>query len=421
MAHRSRYNPLYTGLGVAIGMLAIIAAIVVSGIPGGPGIPVPWAHTFTVKAQLSDADALAPKAGVQIAGVKIGEVHSVDLQGDHAVVTMDLYPQYSDIHTDAQVLLRPHGLFGPKYIELVPGTAAAPLLHDGDTIPGTQAVLPVDLDQILHELQAPERQQLETAIVELGKAAAGRGSDFNHLVAAGNTFSQVLDSPLQKLSSVTDNLSDFLVKDEAFNASFAQTPLDKLIAASNVSLAAFAQTSGELGDLLNHADSALNDLDVALKGESGNIRKFLEKAPGVIDQLNDFGNQLGTFASALNGNNPAVIKDTLLKTAGASADSRLNLAAAIENPLSALSSWDGDCVYKPIQNDLSIPHCSPDGHYHYFRVQTFTGVNGAGNGPAPGSSYALPAPSGASVAGWSQGSIGFGAFDLLSFGDLIGS
>ena len=417
MPHRPRFNPILTGLAVAAGMLVIIAVITVSGLPGGPGIHFPWEHTFTVKAQLSDADALAPKAGVQIAGVKIGEVHTVDLEADHAVVTMDLYPQYSDIHSDARVLLRPHGLFGPKYIELVPGTSAAPLLHDGDTIPGTQAVLPVDLDQILHELQAPERQQLKTAIVEFGKAAAGRGSDFNQLVAAGNTLSQVLDSPLRTLDKVTDNLSDFFVKNESFNASFAQAPLDKLVEASNVTLAAFAKTSSELGDLVEHANTSLTELDTALKGESGNIRAFLEKAPTVIDQLNDFNGQLATFTSALNGNNQAVMKDTLLKDPrpkGARA-----LASAIVNPLSALASWDGSCT--PLQFDTTRnAYCSPDGHFHYFRVQTFTGANGRGNGPSPGS-FELPAPDGATAASLSQSDGGWGAFDLLAFGDLIGS
>ena len=414
MRHQQRVSPFSLGLGVVAAMLVIISVIVMSGIPGGPKIGVPWDHTFTVKAQLSDADALAPKAGVQIAGVKIGEVRNVDLHGDTAMITMDLYPQYSDIHSDARVLLRPHGLFGPKYIELQPGTTGAPLLHDGDTIPGNQAVLAVDLDQILQELQAPEQQQLRTAIVELGKAAAGRGTDFNQLVQAGNTLSQVLVQPLTKLDSVTGNLSDMFVKDEAFNAAFAQTPLDKLVEASNVSLAAFAQTSGQLGDLLDHADRALTNLDAAFNGESGNIRGFLEKAPGVIDQLTSFNNQLATFAGALTGADANVTTHSLL-----SPDPTKGLAAAIENPWSALSSYDGKCTPNtwnaPTGEPQDKEYCSLDGHYHYFRVQTFT----SGNNQA--ASLLLPNPQNATVTGFLSAGSGSAANDLISFGDLIGS
>jgi ABC-type transporter Mla subunit MlaD len=325
---------------------------------------------------------------------------------------MDIYPQYKDLHTDARVQLRPHGLFGPKYIELTPGTESAPLLHDGDTIPGTQAVLPVDLDQILQELQANEQHQLTTAIVEFGKAAAGRGSDFNQLVAAGNTLSQTLASPLKSLDTVSSNLSDFLVQDEAFNASFAQTPLDKLVEASNVSLKAFADTSGQLGDLLQHANSTLTNLDSALNGEAGNIRSFLEKAPGVLDQLSTFNGLLARFSGALSGSDPDVTTKTLLNDA-----SPLNLAAAIENPRSALSGYDGTCSPgKLTASNGNVGYCSLDGHYHYFRVQDF----GNNNAPSP-AAFALPStanPGAATTAALTDVSVSAG--DLLSFGALIG-
>lgn len=415
-----RFNPFYVGLGVMAAMVLIIAGIVVSGIPGGPNISLPWNNVMTVKASMTTADALAPKASVEIAGVKVGEVQSVDLQGDQAIVTMNIQGKYSDLHQDAKVQLRPHGLFGPKYIELTPGTQGAPLLHDGDTLPSSQEVLPVDLDQILQELQANEQHQLTTAIVEFGKAAAGRGSDFNSLVAAGNTLSQTLVDPLTKVDSVSSNLSDMLVQDEAFNSSFAQAPLDKLVEASNVSLKAFADTSSQLGDLLRHADSTLTNLDAALSGESGNIRATLEKAPGVIDQLTQFNDLLARFSGALGGNDPDVTTKSLLVPYDPNNPGVPTLAAAIENPRSAVSSSDGT----PCQPDSwtttpqgNAEFCSLDGHYHYIRVQNL----GNNNNPQPppiGPSDFMVQVGGASTADL-QATSG-NASDLISFGALIG-
>lgn len=412
MNRSPRFNPFHVGLGVMVGMLLIIGGIVLSGIPGGPNISLPWSNVFTVKATMTTADALAPKASVEIAGVKVGEVQSVDLQGDQAIVTMNIQGQYADLHQDARVQLRPHGLFGPKYIELTPGTQTAPLLHGGDTIPSSQEVLPVDLDQILQELQANEQHQLTTAIVEFGKASAGRGSDFNQLVAAGNTLSQTLVEPLTKFDSVGNNLSDMLVQDEAFNASFAQTPLDKLVEASNVSLKAFADTSGQLADLLQHANSTLTNLDAALSGEAGNIRATLEKAPGVIDQLTQFNDLLSRFSGALSGHDPDVTIKSLLT------DDPINLAAAIENPRSAVSSSDPtNC---PPNTWVTTPQgnrefCSSDGHFHYIRVQNL------GNNNAPSSSgAALPVPSAGSPTTASLSNGSWDAQDLIAFGALIG-
>jgi hypothetical protein len=211
------------------------------------------------------------------------------------------------------------------------------------------------------------------------------------------------------------------VKDEAFNDSFAQVPLDQLVEASNVSLRAFADTSAQLGDLVDHANSALTNLDAALNGESGNIRAFLEEAPGIIDQLNDFNSQLGRFAGALNGNDPDITKQSLLVE-----PPKPGLASAIENPWSALSSYDGVCIPPKSYADVKpqptatgqTGFCSFDGHFHYFRVQNFAGFNGPAPSPA---AQLLPSPQGFDLASFLQGYSGTGATDLASFGDLIGS
>jgi phospholipid/cholesterol/gamma-HCH transport system substrate-binding protein len=345
------FNPTVTGIATMAAMMVVAGAIFVSGIPGGPQLPLISPHVVEIKVQLSDADALAPHAGVQIAGVKVGEVRKVDAIGNAAMVTMAIEPQFADIHSDAMVFLRPHGLFGPKYIDLSPGTKAAPLLRDNDVIPGEQTVLPVDLDQVLHELQAPERERLQTAIVELGKASAGRGVDFNQLVAAANTLTGTLDSPIKRLASVSTNLDDMLVKDESFNASFAQAPLDQLVANNNRTLAAFAANSDHLQSLLVHADSVLTELDKALNDQGGSIRAFLEIVPSTIDKLDRFNDLLALFASNFRGLEPGVT------------DITSGLIAAIENPRSAASSYD-PCV-------PGTANCPADGKRHYLRIQSF--------------------------------------------------
>lgn len=348
--HGPRGNPVVTGIATMVVVLTVMLMVVISGIPGGPTLPLLGGHPILIKAQLTDADALAPKAGVQIAGVKIGEVRSVESQGDLALVTMAIEPQYNDLHTDARILLRPHGLFGPKFIEVSPGSASAPLLHDGDTIPGEQSVLPVDLDRVLHELQAPERLQLQTALIQLGEAAQGRGVDFNHLVGAANTLTAVIDSPVRALDKVSPNFSDFIIQNEAFNASFAQAPLDQLVANSNKTLAAFAANTDHIASLLDHADSVLTQLDLGLNGQSGNIRKFLEIAPSTIDKLDRFNDLLALFAANFSG-----------KEAGVT-DITKGIIAAIENPKSATSSFD--CPG-------GGQSCPENQKSYYFKVESF--------------------------------------------------
>lgn len=368
-----RVKPFWSGLGAAIVLVVAMVGVVLSGIPGGPGISLPWSHTMTVKIELANADALAPHAGVQVAGVKVGEVHSVVAQGNIALVTLYIDPQYGDIHTDAQILLRPHGLFGPKYVEITPGTNAAPLVHDGDTISVRNSVQPVDLDQLLQALQAPEAQNLRTAIVELGKASAGQGDDVNHLLNAAQTLTSTLQTPLNTLDAVSPNLNDFIVQNEAFNSSFAQTPLDQLVANSNVTLAAFAKNATQLGSLLDHADSTLTQLDSALGGETGNIRTTLETLPATIDKLDRFNQMLALFGASFTGKEAAPGSKPKDVTQG--------IIDAIENIKSAFSAYDPCTVTPDAANGGTVNHCGASGQVkgqaagqaiqYYLRVQVF--------------------------------------------------
>jgi phospholipid/cholesterol/gamma-HCH transport system substrate-binding protein len=342
------------GVATVAVIVLVLVGVVISGLPGGSPIPVPWSHHVDLKAQLADADSLAPHAAVEIAGVKVGEVVSIESRGDGAVATMRLDSQYADVHRDATVMLRPHGFFGPKFLEIVPGTASAPELAGDAVIPEGQTVLPVDLDQILHALGTPERQSLQTAIIQLGQAAAGRGDDVNHLVASARTLTSTLLDPVAALDSVAPNLSDMLVKNESFNADFAQVPLDQLVASTDRTLAAFAASSDHLQSLLTHADSTLATLDSALNGQGANLRAVLDQAPGVIDRLNQFNDLLGAFGANLRGLQP-----------GQPVDATPGIIDAIENIRSAFAGSD-PCSKNPTQP------CSPlDHRQHYVRVEVF--------------------------------------------------
>jgi virulence factor Mce-like protein len=404
-AQRRVVTPLWTGGVTAIVLIVVLIAVLVSGIPGGPQIPGPWNQNMTIRVQLSDSRALEPHASVEMAGVKVGEVQSVDLHGNLSVATLQLYQQYGNIHRDATVYLRPHGLFGPKYIDIVPGTASSPVMHSGDTIAVEQTVEPVDLDAILQDLQAPEQQNLRTAIVELGQASAGQGDEVNHLLGAANTLTQVLDAPLRNLDQVAPQLSDMLQNNDAFNNSLAQTPLDQIVANSETTFAAFAANANRLNSLLVHANSTLNSLQSALTGNAGNLGNALamlgsqQPVPGTfsaaghppppslstVQQLQDFTYLLALFGDNLTGKDPSYH----------AADVRGGINGAITNVASALSGFDNSCA-------LAAPGAPPPNHCptatqlanqdHYLQVEVFNLIQGlpvpqGGSGP-----LCLPSP-----------------------------
>jgi len=396
----------------------------------------------TMHIRLADADALAPHASVEVAGVKVGEVQSVDAQSSYAVATVQIQRRYADIHADATVYLRAHGLFGPKYIAIAPGTAAAPLVGDGGTIQLDRTVQPVDLDAILQDLQAPEQQRLRTFLVEFGKAAAGKGDDVSEMFAAAAQLTQTLDVPVASIDQVAPQLSDMLVKDESFNAYFAQAPLDQLVAHSEQTFRVFAANAGHLQSLLAHANSALTQVDAALAGDgAANLAAVitqLGRKGGTLDRVDEFTYLLGLYGASLTGRD---------KSDGNDLDVTQGVIKAIENVRSAFASGDPCPKVSQVPGQTALDnHCNSvqapdavdangnlyfDGLQHYLRVQV-ANFPPAGGGPSlnqlplslictlpVGNGAPMPCPAATSATG--PAGQGLWVSNLVDFGALLGA
>ncbi len=75
------------------------------------------------------AQAVTPGQGqaVDIAGIQVGKITSVDLEDGHAVVGMDIEPKYLElIHPDATLLLRPKTNLNDMVVEVDPGQRQGP-------------------------------------------------------------------------------------------------------------------------------------------------------------------------------------------------------------------------------------------------------------------------------------------------------
>ena len=407
--HRSRANPLLSGAIAAAVLLVVMVGIFALGVPGGPQVSLPWNHATTLHIQLADSQELAPHASVEVAGVKVGEVVRVEGQGNLALATIQITQANVDIHRDATVYLRAHGLFGPKYISIAPGTAGAQVVGDGGTIGVDRTVQPVNLDAILQALQSPEQQDLRTAITELGQAAAGRGDDFNQLLNASASFTKVFDTPLRALDAVSPQLSDMLVQNESFNNYFAQTPLDQLVANSEQTMQAFAANASHLESLLTNADGSLTQLDTILNGEPNNLATTIHDfgtQGGTIDKLHQLTYTLALLGANITG------KEAALGSDPASIDVTSGIIGAITNIASAFIYSDPCPPSTGPPGSVNDNHCSvsPDGRKHYLQVRLFNFPPSANPNPTSSFTYS-------NLVGQGQ----YAGDEMMGLGSLIGA
>jgi phospholipid/cholesterol/gamma-HCH transport system substrate-binding protein len=169
----------------AIVALGAIAAAVGGYVLAHQRLRFPWEPApFHLKAEFATAQAVTPGQGqtVRVSGVRVGDIAKVDLKNGRAVVTMDLDPQFKDlVHTDATALLRPKTGLKDMFIELDPGTSAAPRAHEGWTLPVRNTAPDVNPDEILSVLDDDTRDYLKLLIGGAAQGTAGRAGDLREL------------------------------------------------------------------------------------------------------------------------------------------------------------------------------------------------------------------------------------------------
>jgi phospholipid/cholesterol/gamma-HCH transport system substrate-binding protein len=160
-----------------------------------PFVGEEFAH---VTGEFTTAQAVTPGQGqaVDIAGIQIGKVTSVNLEDGHAVVGMDIEPKYMElIHPNGTLLLRPKTNLNDMVVEVEPGSGKGHI-ESGYRFPLSQTEPNVNLDAFLATLDADTRQYIQLLVAGGAQGIGGRGHQlsgalrrlepFSHYVATLN-------------------------------------------------------------------------------------------------------------------------------------------------------------------------------------------------------------------------------------------
>jgi phospholipid/cholesterol/gamma-HCH transport system substrate-binding protein len=157
----------------------IVAAVILSNqrlaLPAG--VPLLGKDYVEVDAELVTAQAVTPGQGqtVNIAGVEVGQIASVHLEGGKAIVGLKIERDHATIYRDATILLRPKTGLKDMVAELNPGTREAGELPEGERIPISQTLPDVNLDEILASLDADTRDYLRVLLNDASTGLDGNG------------------------------------------------------------------------------------------------------------------------------------------------------------------------------------------------------------------------------------------------------
>jgi phospholipid/cholesterol/gamma-HCH transport system substrate-binding protein len=154
-------------------------------------VPVVGEEFAHVTGEFTTAQAVTPGQGqaVDIAGIQVGKVTSVDLEDGHAVVGMDIEPKYMElIHPDATLLLRPKTNLNDMIVEVDPGDAKGHI-KAGYNFPLSRTEPNVNLDAFLATLDADTRQYIQLLVAGGAQGIGGRGRQLSQAFRRLQPFS----------------------------------------------------------------------------------------------------------------------------------------------------------------------------------------------------------------------------------------
>ncbi len=164
-------------------------------------------ESIQVYAYFRDASGLGAKSRIQIAGIPVGEVEDVKLEGTRARVTVRVRRDVA-LHQDAALIKRSESLLGDYLLDLNPGSEVSPPMEEGGEIrkvvdvQGMEAVF-ASLSQITSDIQ-----QVTAALRDVLGGDKGAGS-LERIIASLVRVSESVDltvrSSAERLDAILRN------------------------------------------------------------------------------------------------------------------------------------------------------------------------------------------------------------------------
>ncbi|MBY4212492.1 MCE family protein [Rhodococcus fascians] len=296
--NRQERDPLRLGLvGTGVLCLLMVLGFTYESIPfvgGADGY----------HAQFADASGLLTGSEVQLGGVTVGKVGSIELDGDKVDVGFDADTGAVRLTSDTTATIKVDTVLGARFVELQPGTADDEL-DSGATIPventssgyditrsleevtdKVSKTDTVDLSGALDQISAVEnelpddlRDQL-TGVQRLSDTVAGRDAELHEMLAHAAGVTGVLADRNQQVAALMDQGSGLFSALNERSSSIHRILVQSRVIADELTTLS-RENRDSLGPTLQQVDSlvqTLNDnysnIDASLTGLQRYVRQM---------------------------------------------------------------------------------------------------------------------------------------------------
>ncbi|HEX6460590.1 MAG TPA: MlaD family protein [Thermoleophilaceae bacterium] len=231
---------------------------------------VPGVHKqFALNVEFTTAQAVTPGQGqtVVISGVTVGRVTGVSLRGGRAVVSTEIKPRFAHVYPNATVLLRPKTGLKDMVLELDPGSRSSGAeLRSGATIPVSNTLPDVNLDEVLASLDADSRDYLQLLVSAGGQGLGGNGRKLASVLRRFDPTARDLERATSLVAQRRQNLRRVIHNFQLLATALGKNDrqLSQFVVNSNGVFKRFAAQNQNLGQTVALLPAALSAANTAL-------------------------------------------------------------------------------------------------------------------------------------------------------------
>jgi phospholipid/cholesterol/gamma-HCH transport system substrate-binding protein len=282
---------------MALGVAVLVIALVLLG--GG--------SSYTVTAQFDNASQLVQGNLVEVAGVQAGSIQDISLgPNGTAMVKMEINSDYAPLHEGTVATIRSQSLSGiaNRFIQLEMPSAGqrGPAIRDGGTLPLSDTVSEVDLDQLFNTLDKRTIGHFRQLIKGFAHAYDGVGPSTNSGFHYFNPFLSTSRQVFGELTLDEQRFQRLIVDSASLSGALASRApdLEQFVSNTNRMMGAIAAENQHLASAVGELPNFMRNFNttaVNLRATLDDLDPLVNASKPVARKLQPFTHQLRGFAT----------------------------------------------------------------------------------------------------------------------------
>lgn len=260
--------------------LAVIAALLVVAFKAGDLPVIGGGDSY--QASFSEAGGLKPNDEVRIAGVRVGKVDAIELDGDEVKVSFKVDTD-SRFGTETGAQIRVKTILGSMYIALTPEGKGQ--LEEGSTIPVERTTSPFNVVDVFEGLAERSGRidvdQLSTALDTMATLTRNTPEEFQSALRGVSALSRNVAAKDAELEELLGNL-----RKVAKVLGDRKDDIITLMRDSDVLFRALVARRQAVHNLLVSTSKLSKQLIALVRENRADLRPALDNLEGVVDLLN---------------------------------------------------------------------------------------------------------------------------------------